>query len=111
MTSGSETDLVLYEKPAPGVARIVLNRPKTANAQNTNLFYDLNDAFDRAAADNEVNQIIAANGKHFSSGHDVLERDHHDQERRRPVTPFPATSPPRRRRTDVARRRTIHRLL
>ncbi|MBN8605504.1 MAG: enoyl-CoA hydratase [Caulobacterales bacterium] len=90
MTAGSETDLILYEKPVPGVARIVLNRPKTANAQNTDLLYDLNEAFDRAAADNEVNVIIlAANGKHFSSGHDVLERDHHDnQERRRQVTPF-----------------------
>src|SRR5690606_27697972 len=89
MTS-AETDLILYEKPAAGVARIVLNRPKTANAQNTDLLYDLNLAFDRAAADNEVNVIIlAANGKHFSSGHDVLERDHHDnQDRRSPVTPY-----------------------
>ena len=30
--SAPETDLVIYETPAPGVARIVLNRAKTANA-------------------------------------------------------------------------------
>lgn len=85
-----DSALVLYEKPEPGLARIVLNRPQTANAQNTDLLYDLNDAFDRAARENDVNVIIlAANGKHFSSGHDIRERDHHDnQDRRRGVTPF-----------------------
>jgi enoyl-CoA hydratase len=85
-----DSDLVLYEKPEPGIARIVLNRPKTANAQNTDLLYDLNDAFDRAAREDDVKVIIlAANGKHFSSGHDIMERNHHDnQDRRRGVTPF-----------------------
>lgn len=81
-------DLVLYEMPDPAVARIVLNRPDSANAQNTQLLYELNDAFDRAAQDNDVRVIIlAANGKHFSSGHDIRERGHHDtQERYRAVT-------------------------
>jgi enoyl-CoA hydratase len=67
---------LLYETPAPHVARIVLNRPDTRNAQDTRLLYELNDAFDRAAQDNEVKVIIlAANGPHFSSGHDLRERD------------------------------------
>lgn len=72
----TEFQTLLYETPAPHVARIVLNRPDTRNAQDTRLLYELNDAFDRAAQDNEVKVIIlAANGPHFSSGHDLRERD------------------------------------
>jgi enoyl-CoA hydratase len=70
---------LLYETPAPNIARIVLNRPDTRNAQDTTLLYELNDAFDRAAQDNDVKVIIlAANGPHFSSGHDLRERDPHE---------------------------------
>lgn len=65
---------VLYEKPAPKVARIILNRPDSRNAQDTRLLYELNDAFDMAAKDDDVSVIIlAANGPHFSSGHDLRE--------------------------------------
>jgi enoyl-CoA hydratase len=68
-------ELVLYETPAPKVARLVLNRPDARNAQNTDLLYALNDAFDRAAHDDEISVIIlAANGPHFSAGHDMLEK-------------------------------------
>ena len=83
------SEYILYEKPTPEIARIVLNRPETANAQDTQLLYELNDAFDRASRENDVRVIIlAANGKHFSSGHDMRERDHHDnQDRYTPVTP------------------------
>jgi enoyl-CoA hydratase len=69
-------DLVLYETPAPHIARVVLNRPETRNAQDTHLLYALNAAFDRAARDDAIKVIIlAANGPHFSSGHDLRERD------------------------------------
>lgn len=72
----SEFRTLLYETPAPHVARIVLNRPDTRNAQDTRLLYELNDAFDKAAQDGAVKVIIlAANGPHFSSGHDLRERD------------------------------------
>lgn len=65
---------VLYEMAAPRVARIVLNRAERRNAQTTRLLYALNEAFDRAAADDQVHVIIlAANGPHFSSGHDLDE--------------------------------------
>jgi enoyl-CoA hydratase len=65
---------LIYENPAPQVARIVLNRPETRNAQDTHLLYELNDAFDKAAQDNTVKVIIlSANGPHFSSGHDLRE--------------------------------------
>jgi enoyl-CoA hydratase/carnithine racemase len=72
----SEFQTLLYESPAEHVARITLNRPETRNAQDTRLLYELNDAFDRAARDDAVKVIIlAANGPHFSSGHDLRERD------------------------------------
>ena len=61
-----------YEKHATGVARITLNRPDTRNAQNKQMLYELNAAFDLAARDAEVKVIVlAANGPHFSSGHDL----------------------------------------
>ena len=63
---------ITYEVPAPGVARIMLDRPEVANAQNKQMLYELNDAFDVAVADDGVKVIIlGANGKHFSSGHDL----------------------------------------
>ena len=65
-------DYMIYEKPEPGIARIVMNRPEAANAQDTQFLYELNAAFDRAAREDDVKVIIlAANGKHFSSGHDL----------------------------------------
>lgn len=67
-------ETILYETPAPRVARIVLNRPDARNAQDTRLLYELNDAFDLAAQDDDISVIIlAANGPHFSSGHDLRE--------------------------------------
>lgn len=67
---------VLYEAPATSVARIVLNRPEVRNAQDTQLLYELNLAFDRAAQDDSIKVIVlAANGPHFSSGHDLREDD------------------------------------
>ncbi len=66
---------ILYDTPQDGVARITLNRPETRNAQDTDLLYALNDAFDKAARDDTIKVIIlAANGPHFSSGHDLRER-------------------------------------
>ncbi|UGT38953.1 enoyl-CoA hydratase [Nocardia yamanashiensis] len=68
------TEPVLYEVPVPKVARIVLNRPERRNAQDTALLYALNDAFDRAAHDDDIVVIVlAANGPHFSAGHDMRE--------------------------------------
>ncbi|HKC92009.1 MAG TPA: enoyl-CoA hydratase [Candidatus Limnocylindria bacterium] len=82
-----ERKTILVEQPAEHVARIVLNRPETRNAQDTRLLYELNDALDEAAHDREVRVIIvAANGKDFSSGHDLREREHlENQDQFRPV--------------------------
>jgi enoyl-CoA hydratase len=71
-----EFETVVYERPAEKVARIVLNRPEARNAQSMRMLYELNDAFDVAAQDDSVSVIIlAANGPHFSAGHDLRERD------------------------------------
>jgi enoyl-CoA hydratase len=65
-------ETVRYERPEPRIARILLNRPDRANAQNMQMLYELNAALDQAARDDEVRVIIvAAEGKHFSSGHDL----------------------------------------
>lgn len=63
---------ILYDQPEPAIARITLNRVDKHNAQDARFLYELNSAFDRAAQDPEVKVIIlAANGKHFSAGHDL----------------------------------------
>lgn len=67
-------DSLLYETPEPGIARIWLNRPDRRNAQDTDLLYELNAAYEHAAADNQVKVILlAAKGPHFSAGHDLQE--------------------------------------
>ena len=72
----SDFETILYERPAEKVARIVLNRIDTRNAQSMRMLYELNDAFDLAAQDDSVSVIIlAANGPHFSAGHDLREHD------------------------------------
>jgi enoyl-CoA hydratase len=74
MSTIRSDQVVLYEQPVPRVARIVLNRPEARNAQNVQLLYDLNQQIDRAAQDDLVSVIVlAANGPHFSSGHDLKE--------------------------------------
>lgn len=63
---------IRYEQPAERVARIVLARPGAANAQDYRMLRELNEAFDRAARDEGVRVIVlAADGNHFSSGHDL----------------------------------------
>jgi enoyl-CoA hydratase len=66
------SQFIRVEQPASGVARIVLERAEAGNAQNPQLLHDLNDAFDQVAQDDAVKVIIlAADGKHFSTGHDL----------------------------------------
>lgn len=70
--TGTTQDGVRYEKVEAGVVRIVLDRPETRNAQDKAMLYALNAAFDAAAADDEVKVVVlAADGPHFSSGHDL----------------------------------------
>src|ERR1700729_3684424 len=49
-----------------------MNRPEYGNAQNSAMTYALDDAFYRAAADDDVAVVVLAGaGKHFSAGHDI----------------------------------------
>ena len=63
---------IRYDEPRERVARITLARPEAANAQDYQMLSELNEAFDVAAQDENVRVIVlAADGKHFSSGHDL----------------------------------------
>ena len=63
---------IRYERPSEKVARIVLARADKRNAQDMKMLYQLNAAFDLAVQDDAVRVIIlAADGPHFSSGHDL----------------------------------------
>jgi len=87
MTTLQELQTVRWETPAAGVARIVLNRPETRNAQSKRLLYELNQALDAAAHDDAVKVVIlAADGPHFSSGHDL--RDETEMSEFDRVTPW-----------------------
>src|SRR5665213_1597015 len=64
---------ITYEELDGGtIVRILLNRPKTRNAQNRGLLVDLNDAFLEAEKDDNVRVVILGGmGPMFSSGHDL----------------------------------------
>jgi enoyl-CoA hydratase len=67
----ADSSEVLYDVDG-AVATVTLNRPDAANAQSTAMLDQLSDVFDRADADDDVRVVIlAANGKHFSAGHDL----------------------------------------
>ena len=71
--NGHADALVAYETLDEGrIARIWLNRPEAHNAQNRTLLVQLDEAFQRGEADDEVRVIIlAARGRNFSAGHDL----------------------------------------
>ena len=65
-------ETIVVERPEPRIARIVMNRPEARNAQNLQMTYDLNAAFDAAVQDDAIKVIIlAGSGPHFSAGHDL----------------------------------------
>jgi enoyl-CoA hydratase len=70
---------VVYETAEPvryevveSVAWITMNRPKFNNAQNSQMTYALDAAFQHAVNDDAVRAIVlAGEGKNFSAGHDI----------------------------------------
>ncbi|RYE70253.1 MAG: enoyl-CoA hydratase [Rhizobiaceae bacterium] len=63
---------IRYETPFPKVARIVLDRADKRNAQGTVMTYQLDAAMRRACQDDSISVIVlAAEGDHFSAGHDL----------------------------------------
>ena len=73
MSDTPDYQFVTYETVDEGaIARIMLNRPDARNAQNRGLLVELNDAFLRAEADDQVRVVILGGmGKMFSAGHDM----------------------------------------
>ncbi|HWH97553.1 MAG TPA: enoyl-CoA hydratase [Pseudolysinimonas sp.] len=69
----TELTQVRYEVDGP-VAWITMARPEKRNAQSVTMTYELNQSFDRAAADADVSVVaLAADGDHFSAGHDIVD--------------------------------------
>lgn len=63
---------LIYDHPAPHIARITMNRPERRNAQGNVMTYELDAAFTHAARDPDVKVIILSGaGPDFSSGHDL----------------------------------------
>ncbi len=69
----ADAEQVTYETLDDGrIARIWLDRPRTQNAQSRTLLVQLDAAFGRAEADDQVRVVIlAARCKNFSAGHDL----------------------------------------
>jgi enoyl-CoA hydratase len=76
-----EYQYVTYETLDEGtIARIMLNRPESRNAQNRGLLVDLHDAFLEAEADDQVRVVIlGGHGSMFSSGHDLGSKEAIDE--------------------------------
>ncbi len=89
----TDFSFITYETVDDGrIARIMLNRPDARNAQNRGLLVELNEAFLRAEADDEVRVVILGGaGKMFSSGHDMG-----SDVQRREFLPGPEQHPTRR---------------
>ena len=67
----STYEQIRYET-AERIARVTMNRPRYRNAQSRRLLEELDAAFTEAAEDDDVRVIIlAGEGEHFSSGHDI----------------------------------------
>jgi enoyl-CoA hydratase len=69
----AEYEFLTYESLDEGrIVRIMLNRPEARNAQHVPLLKELDDAFLRAEADDEVRVVIlGGHGRTFSAGHDM----------------------------------------
>lgn len=68
--------VVRIENPSDGVFRVVMTRADRGNAQTNRLLYAIDDAFKSLCQNNDCRVIIlAGEGKHFSSGHDLSEFD------------------------------------
>ena len=76
---------VLYEVK-DNVAQITLNRPRYRNAQSREMLEQLDECFQGAAKDRDVNVVaLFGAGDHFSSGHDLGTSDEVQDRQHRPL--------------------------
>jgi enoyl-CoA hydratase len=67
-----ELDTVIYEKEGP-VARVILNRPEKANAQNSTMVRDVDQCLTDAERDYTVKVLLLkASGRGFCAGHEAI---------------------------------------
>jgi enoyl-CoA hydratase len=67
-----ETDRPVLYETVGAVAWIKLNRPRYRNAQNGQMIYALDEAFEQAASNDVVKVVVlGGEGAHFSAGHDI----------------------------------------
>lgn len=67
-----ETDEPVRYEVDGAVAHVIMNRPQFNNAQNSQMTYALDAAFQRAVNDDAIRVIVLrGEGKHFSAGHDI----------------------------------------
>lgn len=67
-----ETDEPVRYETDGAVATIIMNRPRFNNAQNSQMTYALDAAFQQAVNDDSIRVIVLrGEGKHFSAGHDI----------------------------------------
>ena len=80
-------ETLLVDRPADNVLRVTMNRPDARNAQDLQMTYDLNAAFDFAAHDAETKVIIlAGSDPHFSAGHDLRGKAGKTQDDFKPIS-------------------------
>ncbi len=83
-----DDNLIRYESPAQGVARLVMTRADKHNSLNPELIFAIDAAFDRALADDSVKVIVlAADGRNFSAGHDIADTVEQYQEKMQTISP------------------------
>ena len=88
-----EYEQIRYEKLGR-IARVTMDRPRYRNAQSRQLLEELDAAFEEAARDDDVRAIIlAGEGEHFSSGHDIGVKDEMDDREYAPVSSASTSSP------------------
>jgi enoyl-CoA hydratase len=81
-------NLVRYETPAPGVARVVMARADKHNSLNPELIFAIDAAFDQALKDDSVKVVIlAADGRNFSAGHDIADTVEQYQQKMQDISP------------------------
>jgi enoyl-CoA hydratase/carnithine racemase len=76
--SAAGSSLVRFNEPEPGIAVLTLNRPEARNALSRALLGELQAHIERLGRDRAVAAVIlTAEGKVFSSGHDLKELSAH----------------------------------
>ncbi|KIP05640.1 hypothetical protein PHLGIDRAFT_25001 [Phlebiopsis gigantea 11061_1 CR5-6] len=74
MSTDTQYEFILTDKPADGVALITLNRPKALNALSSPLFKELNAALARFDEDDTVGaMVITGSERAFAAGADIKE--------------------------------------